>query len=434
VTSYDAVVIGAGIIGCATAMELSLDGLRVLCLDAGPAVGSGSTGASSAIVRFHYSDQVAVSVAWDSHADWTAWADYVNLAPSTGPLARYIRTGALVLDTPDGRRAETLDRFREHGIEFEELTPAGIRSRFPELSTIAYGPPTTPDDEEFWHDGHGEIGGYHTPAAGYVDDPGLAARNLMRAAMRAGAEFRFGALARRILVNGDRVSGVELATGDVVHTPVAVNAAGPASDQLNQVAGVTADMAVRGRPLRTETHEIPAPPRFRTGQGGVFVTDLDLGVAFRPHGQDRLHISCLEPECDPLDWVADPWSFDQAATQAFYDRQTLRVGRRMPGLTIPPRPCGIGALYDVTPDWRPIFDRSALPGFYLACGTSGNCFKIAPFAGRAMRALIRACENGHDHDRFPLTLTLPHLGCPVPLSYYSRLRRVSPTAPRNVIA
>jgi sarcosine oxidase subunit beta len=433
VTAYDAVVIGAGIIGCAAALELSRDGLRVLCADAGPSAGSGSTGASSAIVRFHYSDLTAVSAAWDSYFDWTGWEEYLGCPPDS-PAARYIKTGALVLDSPGARREETLGYLRLLGIEFEELSAAGIRQRFAEISTTSYGPPAVPEDAGFWRDGHGELGGYLTPDAGYVDDPQLAARNLMHAAAVAGTEFRFGALVKRVIVTGGRLSGVELATGDIVHAPVAVNAAGPASDRLNQIAGVTGDMAVRSRALRTETHEIPAPARFRTGDGGVFVTDLDLGVAFRPHGQDRLHISCVEPECDPLDWVDDPWSFDTAVSQRVYDRQTLRAGRRLPSLAIPPRPSGIGALYDVTPDWRPIFDRSALPGFYLACGTSGNCFKIAPLAGRIVSALVRGCENGHDHDRDPINLVLPHLDRAIGLGYYSRLRAVPRDAPRNVIA
>ena len=450
VTAYDAVVIGAGIIGCAAALELSRDGLRVLCVDAGPAAGAGSTGASSAIIRFHYSDLTAVSAAWDSSFDWTGWSDYLGL-PGGEPLARYITTGALVLDSPDARRAETLGYLGQLGIEFEELSAAEIRKRFPEISTTCYGPPAIPEDAGFWRDGHGDLGGYLIPDAGYMDDPQLAARNLMQAAVRAGARFRFGALVERVIVAGGRVAGVELtggrvafggelggggpvAGGEIVHAPVVVNAAGPASDRLNQIAGVTGDMAVRSRALRTETHEIPAPPGFRTGAGGVFVTDLDLGVAFRPHGQDRLHISCVEPECDPLDWVEDPWSFDTAVTQRVYDRQTLRAGRRMPGLAIPPRPVGIGALYDVTPDWRPIFDRSALPGFYLACGTSGNCFKIAPLAGRIVSALVRGCESGRDHDKDPLSLALPRFNSAISLGYYSRLRAVPGDAPRNVIA
>ena len=45
---------------------------------------------------------------------------------------------------------------------------------------------------------------------------------------------------------------------------------------------------------------------------------------------------------------------------------------------------GIVDLYDVSDDWLPIYDRSAIDCFYMACGTSGNQFKNAPVVGELM--------------------------------------------------
>ena len=196
-SAYDAIVIGAGIIGCAVSLELGRAGRRVLCVDAGATAGSGSTGASSAIVRFHYSDATAILAAWDSYFDWIGWRDYLQL-PAGEPLARYVQTGALVLDAPGSRRQATLDQFRRRGIEYEQLTATDIRRRFPEMSTQSFWPPKTPDEPAFWDDGHGEVGGYLTPAAGYVDDPQLAARNVMSAARRTGVTFLFGRRVRGV--------------------------------------------------------------------------------------------------------------------------------------------------------------------------------------------------------------------------------------------
>ena len=47
--SPDAIVVGSGIIGTATALELARQGRRVVVLDKGDAVGGGSTSASSSI-------------------------------------------------------------------------------------------------------------------------------------------------------------------------------------------------------------------------------------------------------------------------------------------------------------------------------------------------------------------------------------------------
>ncbi|MCQ3808658.1 MAG: FAD-binding oxidoreductase, partial [Acidimicrobiia bacterium] len=62
---YDAVVIGAGIIGAATTLELARRGWRVLCVDKAAAAGAGSTLNSCAIVRFSYSTRPGVVLAWE---------------------------------------------------------------------------------------------------------------------------------------------------------------------------------------------------------------------------------------------------------------------------------------------------------------------------------------------------------------------------------
>lgn len=49
--SYDAIVIGAGVIGAATAPGFARKGLRALSVDRLPAAGYGSTSSSSAIIR-----------------------------------------------------------------------------------------------------------------------------------------------------------------------------------------------------------------------------------------------------------------------------------------------------------------------------------------------------------------------------------------------
>jgi len=40
--------------------------------------------------------------------------------------------------------------------------------------------------------------------------------------------------------------------------------------------------------------------------------------------------------------------------------------------------------YDVADDWCPIYDKSSIPGYYMAIGTSGNQFKNAGVAGQVL--------------------------------------------------
>jgi sarcosine oxidase subunit beta len=52
-TQYDAIIIGAGIIGGAIGLELARTGSKTLNVDRLPAAGYGSTSNSCAIIRFH---------------------------------------------------------------------------------------------------------------------------------------------------------------------------------------------------------------------------------------------------------------------------------------------------------------------------------------------------------------------------------------------
>ena len=61
----DAVIIGAGIIGAATAFELSKKGYRTLSVDMNPAAGYGPTSASCAIIRVHYSTLEGTAFAYE---------------------------------------------------------------------------------------------------------------------------------------------------------------------------------------------------------------------------------------------------------------------------------------------------------------------------------------------------------------------------------
>jgi len=111
----------------------------------------------------------------------------------------------------------------------------------------------------------------------------------------------------------------------------------------------------------------------------------------------------------------------------------MRLAQRYPGLGIPNQTKGVVELYDVSDDWIPIYDKSDLPGFYMAVGTSGNQFKNAPIAGEMMADLIEACEAGHDHDRDPVTFRLKHIGRDVGIGFYSRLREINPDSSFSVL-
>jgi len=106
----------------------------------------------------------------------------------------------------------------------------------------------------------------------------------------------------------------------------------------------------------------------------------------------------------------------------------MRLARRVPEFGIPHRPTGLAALYDVADDWVPIYDKSDLPGFFMACGTSGNQFKNAPMSGLFMRAIIDADDAGIDHDVAPVSVVGERTGRSINLAAFSRLRERATTS------
>src|SRR5690606_12943484 len=92
------VVIGAGVIGSAIALELQRAGHAVVIVDRGPAAGAGSTSASSAIVRYTYSTRDAILLAWEAAQRWFDWRGYLD-APEDEVLARFVRCPNLTLLT-----------------------------------------------------------------------------------------------------------------------------------------------------------------------------------------------------------------------------------------------------------------------------------------------------------------------------------------------
>jgi sarcosine oxidase subunit beta len=419
--SYDAVVIGAGVIGAATALALARDGRRVLCVDKLPAAGYGSTSGSCAIIRPFYSTIDGSALAYESHFYWRDWAEFLGVADERG-MARYVNCGNLVLKCARNKYLEpVLKILAEIGCPYRELTPAQVKERLPFVVMDSFDPPRRPEDPLFGQpNGEALPGAVLFPTGGYVTDPQLAAHNLQVAAEAAGAVFRFNMSVVDILKKSGRVEGVALSSGESIAAPVVVNVAGPHSFKINRMAGAEEGMRIKTRALRHEVAHVPSPPGFDYERDGIHFSDQDTASYCRPEIGNHILIGSEDPPCDKREWV-DPDDFNREFTEQ-WRVQVMRFAQRFQTLPIPSKMKGIVELYDVSDDWIPIYDKSDLPGFYMAVGTSGNQFKNAPVVGEMMATLIAACEAGQDHDRDPVPFHLRHIDRQVNIGFYSRRR------------
>lgn len=421
---FDAIIIGAGVIGACIAFELAKSGRKVLSVDRLPTSGYGSTAASCAIIRTYYSSIDTCAFAYEGWFYWTDWKSYIGAHDEKG-LIKYNNTGALIVKTPhNNHMTKICDLMDRINCPYEELTVEQMREKLPIMDTHQFEPVKKPDDPAFGEPtGDAVSGGVFFPRGGYVSDPQLAAHNAQRAAEAHGAIFRFNTEVTAIRQENGKVTGITLKDGDEIDASIVVNVAGPHSSKINEMANVLGDMKMTTRALRHEVAHVPSPENFDFEKDGVVLSDSDAGIYCRPELGNHILIGSEDPECDVQEWV-DPDNFDENFTEQ-WNAQVLRLAQRFPEMGVPQQAKGVVSLYDVTKDWVPIYDKTSLDGFYLAIGTSGNQFKNAPVAGRMMEKLISECENGRDHDADPVSFYLENVGYDLSMATFSRNREVS---------
>jgi sarcosine oxidase subunit beta len=191
-------------------------------------------------------------------------------------------------------------------------------------------------------------------------------------------------------------------------------------------------MRIKTRPMKQEVAHVPAPEGLHWERDGFMLSDGDIGCYSRPEVGNHFLIGSEDPECDPRLWVEDPDEYDRNFTDQ-WKCMVMREAMRVSDLAVPNQYQGVVDLYDVSDDWIPIYDKSSLPGFYMAIGTSGNQYKNAPVAGAMMAKLIDACENGRDHDADPCQFELKYLNRTLNAGFYSRNREINPNSSFSVI-
>lgn len=430
--SYDAIIIGAGIIGNCISFELAKKGYKTLNVDKLGGSGFGSTAGSCAIIRLYYSSPEGVALAREGYYYWLDWTRYLDVEDPDG-MAYYKNTGALVFKTELNHNLDKVKAsLRALGVGFLDVEPDRIKEYIPNPDIRSFHPQKRMDDPDFGlPTGQSINGALYVPESGYVSDPKLSTHNVEMGVRKVGGDFLFNARVIDILKENGRACGIALEDGTTIKAPVIVNVAGPHSSQINQMAGILDQMTIKTRTLRVEVSHVPSPDGVDWEKTGVITSDSDTGVYTRPETGNHILIGSEEPKCDPLEYV-DPDAYNTAFTDQ-NKTQAYREAMRLPDLKIPNQPQGLVDLYDVSDDWYPIYDKSSLPGFYLAIGTSGNQYKNAPAVGSFMSELIQYCENGNDHDTDPYQYTMKYINHTLNIGFFSRNREINADSSFSVI-
>jgi sarcosine oxidase, subunit beta len=351
--TYDAILIGAGVIGASLAFHLAERGLKTAILERRVSA-SGATGHSSGLVRMHY------DLAAESELTFVSYKDYFsNWRERVGGDCGFMNTGFLQIakrEHEDKLRGNVANQQRI-GINTSVISAAQVKELFPDLITD-----------------HFDFAAYE-PDSGYADAT-LTTNSFLEAAKRNGATLVQNCEVTAIHTSGGRVTGVSTTKGDF-DAPLIINAAGAWAKQVASLADIDV-------PLETWTHDVAflhRPPSL-----GKFPAAIDdvINCYFRPEGS-ALILAAGEDESlrgEPPD------AEEQTPTPTFLEKLIDAMVQRIPKI----EESGLHSIHvgrdGITPDQRAIYGASGLDGFYLACGLSGTGFKTSPAAGASLVELI----------------------------------------------
>ena len=388
--AYDIVIVGGGVVGSASAHYLRKNGFKgsIALIEKDTSWAQGCTARSVGGLRQQFSTPENI------HLSKFGVTLVKNLQQEFGPDADigFKEQGYLICASPEGLPilAENHAVQIANGADNVLLRGDELAARFPWLVTEGIA-----------------AGCFGLSGEGWVD-PYMFAALFRKSAIAKGVELIQDEVTG-VTREGQRISGVTLASGEAISCGTLVNAAGTCAGRLAELAGIDLPVGPRKRyvyvldcPAATEAlHKAP-------------LTVIPGGVYFRPEGRNFL--AGLSPEehqePDTLDWEVDHRWFEENIWPALAERVPLFEAIKVISAWV--------GHYDYN-----ALDQNAVIGahpevtnFLFANGFSGHGLQQGPAAGNAISELI---IDGHYK-----AIDLARFG-------FDRIRNNQPLFEKNVI-
>lgn len=355
--TYDAIVIGAGVIGTSTAFHLAKLGARsVLVLDR-KHIGEGTTSQSSGILRTHYSVQENVELA---KLSWHIFNNFAAHLEDDEASCGLVKCGYMIWAADNDKLAPlraSLTSQETQGIPLQYLDAKQARellpiAQFDDAALISF-----------------------EPEAGFADAY-LVATSFARAARRRGVTIKEGVDVNKVIIENGRVVGVDTSAGRFMSNTV-ISTQNIWTPELAAWTGVN-------MPVRAERHTVLAleGPQAYTFNMPVFKDLASEGMLYgRSYGGTQMLVSegiagetldtpNTEQGDVPLDTIAEIG---------------MQVAERFPSFETAGLATSWTGVYDVTPDWNPVLGRvPGVEGLIVGFGFSGHGFKLSPAVGNIL--------------------------------------------------
>jgi glycine/D-amino acid oxidase-like deaminating enzyme len=357
--SLDVIIVGGAVMGSSVAYHLlKIDPrLRVAVVERDPAYTRSSTTLSLGGVRVQFSLRENILISLYAQEFFSRFEEEMAAAGEAASID-YRKAGYLFLIDEPGRIAaeKALALQKELGGAVEWWTPERIKKEFPLLAADLF------------------TGATFGPRDGYLDPYGVL-MGFRKKAISLGARY-IADEAGEIHTTGRKITGVRLASGQVLHSATLVNAAGPWGSEVARMAGVRIPLSPVNRQVFAVKPEVslerplplviaPSGFYFRSESGGLILAGRSMeedetGFDFR------------------WDW------------KRFTDLLWPELAQIVPAFEKLKLVRGWAGLYEVN-----TLDNNAIlgpwpevAGFFLINGFSGHGIQQSPAAGRYLAELI----------------------------------------------
>jgi glycine oxidase len=354
-SDVDALIIGAGVIGLATAWRAAARGISVTVVDPAPASGASYAGAGmiTPVSELHYGEEPLLRLGLASRERYAAFV--AELEELTGVPTDYRADGLLqvAFHADDLAVLDDVRRFQESlGVHAEALTGRECRRLEPMLAPSVSGGLFAPDD-------------------GAIDPRRLCAALLVAVERAGGTIVR--SRATEIILERDAAVGVRLAGGDELRAGQTVLAAGCWTGDLKGLPpGTLPDIRpVKGQILRLRTR-VPFLARCTRG----LVRGSPVYLVPRADGEIVIGATQEELGFDTTVTAGGLWELLRDARELIPGSTELEFAEVVAGL----RPG--------SPDNAPVLGPVGPPGLHIASGHFRGGVLLAPITGDVMAEVL----------------------------------------------
>ncbi len=359
----DAIIIGGGIIGCATGYYLTKKGLKVYLFEK-DYLTAGSTGRCIGGIRQQFSTELSIRVAMESVKKFKELQEEYDIEFYQGGYLFLAHTEEMVTTYK-----KLIALQKSSGLDVEFVDVKQITEIVPGINTRDL------------------LGGVYCQSDGQAN-PFLVVDAYAQRIKSRGGVFTASEITG-LNIEKDRVVSVKTQDNKVYYAPIVVNTTGPFIKKFSAQFGLNI-------PIYPERHEALITEPVERFFDPMIVDYRDDGCYFNQKFNNGSIIGCYTPKPNVP-------GLDLGSSFLFLKEMGRRMARLMPKLRNLKIIRQWSGSYSMTPDGNPILDHTDINGLYIVGGMCGHGFMLGPEIGWLTSQFITGTGVPYDLSSFSLT-------------------------------